>query len=170
MKLQAEFCSYEGCPGVMVGQLHMVILRRDLSLCEPARTAMDSSNGLNGSKCNRPGAKYRLVVEAPQALPLPELWTDKFIPTRDAVLRIANGRDDSESGGEVVGLRLSGPSDCGAIRSERTVMDWQYRAGAHAQAIHEAHIQRLDLHCQDRGKIPQNNRDKIPQDKRSRVG
>jgi len=28
---------------------------------------------------------------------------------------------------------------------ERTVMDWQRRAGVHAQAVHEAHIQPLDL-------------------------
>ena len=28
---------------------------------------------------------------------------------------------------------------------ERTVMDWQHRAGVHAQAVHEAHIQSLDL-------------------------
>lgn len=28
---------------------------------------------------------------------------------------------------------------------ERTVMDWQHRAGAHAQQVHEAHIQPLEL-------------------------
>src|SRR5947207_10857569 len=28
---------------------------------------------------------------------------------------------------------------------ERTVMNWQHRAGEHAQAVHEAHIQPVDL-------------------------
>jgi hypothetical protein len=28
---------------------------------------------------------------------------------------------------------------------ERTVMDWQQRAGSHARAVHEAHIQPLEL-------------------------